>query len=95
MWVGGEAHPQEERVNRQGLPAGRHPGSQPLADQQKEESLVLALEDWAGWHGVWAVAQSGGQAWWAAQSRSGTTPACNCRMEPTLSRCMIWCELPQ
>lgn len=55
----------------------------------------LALEDRADQHGRWEMAQSGGQVWWAAQSRSGTTPACSWRMEPTLSRCMIWCELPQ
>lgn len=75
MWIGEETP--QGRMGEQ-TRAGKHPGSQPLADQQKEGSLVmLALEDWAGWHVVWVVVQSGGQAWWAAQSRSGTTPACS------------------
>lgn len=50
---------------------------------------------WGGWLSRQEADQSGGQAWRAAQSRSGTTPACSWRMEPTLSRCMIWWELPQ
>lgn len=67
----------------------------PLKTSRRRSMVLLVLEACreAGLAG--SMAQSGGQAWWAAQSRSGTTPACSWRMEPTLSRCMIWWELPQ